>query len=161
MKKEKEGNIQSCSKVKKTDTQYIIKRAGKKSSLTYPVIVCLIFAQEFIGPEVAGKLHTGRSRNDQVATDMRLWLRASIQELQSLLVSLIKTITDRADKSVTLHLVLLVREINDSLASMLRNLDSVTLVLCLFFSSSGNRTLSLQDTLTCKELRLSSGPIGC
>ncbi len=28
---------------------------------------------ELIGP-VGGKLHTGRSRNDQVATDFRLWL---------------------------------------------------------------------------------------
>src|SRR3990170_3660240 len=27
---------------------------------------------------VAGKLHTGRSRNDQVATDLRLWLRRAI-----------------------------------------------------------------------------------
>ncbi len=32
---------------------------------------------EDIGP-VAGKLHTGRSRNDQVATDMRLWVRDAI-----------------------------------------------------------------------------------
>ncbi|MEO0323744.1 MAG: argininosuccinate lyase [Myxococcota bacterium] len=32
---------------------------------------------EAIGP-VAGKLHTGRSRNDQVATDMRLWVRDAI-----------------------------------------------------------------------------------
>ena len=30
---------------------------------------------EIIGTHVAGKLHTGRSRNDQVATGMRLWLR--------------------------------------------------------------------------------------
>ena len=30
---------------------------------------------EMIGP-LGGKLHTGRSRNDQVATDLRLWLRA-------------------------------------------------------------------------------------
>ncbi len=33
-----------------------------------------------IGP-LAGKLHTGRSRNDQVATDLRLWLRRTIDEL--------------------------------------------------------------------------------
>ncbi|KWU43574.1 argininosuccinate lyase [Rhodotorula sp. JG-1b] len=33
---------------------------------------------EIIGKEIGGKLHTGRSRNDQVATDMRLWL---IQEV--------------------------------------------------------------------------------
>ncbi|HHE47688.1 MAG TPA: argininosuccinate lyase, partial [Candidatus Acetothermia bacterium] len=29
---------------------------------------------ELLGEELAGKLHTGRSRNDQVATDLRLWL---------------------------------------------------------------------------------------
>mmetsp|Transcript_15028 Transcript_15028/g.15144 ORF Transcript_15028/g.15144 Transcript_15028/m.15144 type:complete len:462 (+) Transcript_15028:61-1446(+) len=34
---------------------------------------------ELIG-KVGGKLHTGRSRNDQIATDMRLWLRARCQE---------------------------------------------------------------------------------
>ena len=33
-----------------------------------------------VGP-VAGKLHTGRSRNDQVATDLRLWTRRAIAEL--------------------------------------------------------------------------------
>jgi argininosuccinate lyase len=30
---------------------------------------------EIIGSDVGGKLHTGRSRNDQVAVDVRLWLR--------------------------------------------------------------------------------------
>ncbi len=39
---------------------------------------------EFIGP-VAGKLHTGRSRNDQVATDLRLYLRDRIDDLEILL----------------------------------------------------------------------------
>ncbi|GGY56602.1 argininosuccinate lyase [Parvularcula lutaonensis] len=33
--------------------------------------------REIVG-EVAGKLHTGRSRNDQVATDLRLWTRAAL-----------------------------------------------------------------------------------
>ncbi|MFN8622694.1 MAG: argininosuccinate lyase [Chloroflexota bacterium] len=37
---------------------------------------------------VAGKLHTGRSRNDQVATDLRLWLRRRIDELDGRLVGL-------------------------------------------------------------------------
>jgi argininosuccinate lyase len=41
-----------------------------------------------IGP-VAGKLHTGRSRNDQVATDTKLWLRDSITELDSMLAAII------------------------------------------------------------------------
>ena len=35
---------------------------------------------EEIGP-LAGKLHTGRSRNDQVATDLRLWTRRAIDRL--------------------------------------------------------------------------------
>lgn len=35
-----------------------------------------------IGP-VAGKLHSGRSRNDQVSTDLRLWLRRSIDEIDA------------------------------------------------------------------------------
>src|SRR5688572_6418593 len=34
---------------------------------------------EIVGP-VGGKLHTGRSRNDQVATDLRLWVRGNARE---------------------------------------------------------------------------------
>jgi argininosuccinate lyase len=45
---------------------------------------------ELVGP-VAGKLHTGRSRNDQVATDQRWWLRRQVDELDTLLVQLIQT----------------------------------------------------------------------
>jgi argininosuccinate lyase len=45
----------------------------------------------------AGKrLHTGRSRNDQVATDIRLWLRGEIDSLASLLVQLQKALLDVA-----------------------------------------------------------------
>ena len=40
---------------------------------------------ERIGP-LAGKLHTGRSRNDQVATDLRLWLRRAIDRLDGALL---------------------------------------------------------------------------
>ncbi len=40
---------------------------------------------EIVGP-VAGKLHTGRSRNDQVATDTRLYLRDEIDVLDGMLV---------------------------------------------------------------------------
>lgn len=35
---------------------------------------------ELIG-DTAGKLHTGRSRNDQVATDLRLWIKKSVQKI--------------------------------------------------------------------------------
>ncbi|KAG8996897.1 argininosuccinate lyase [Tulasnella sp. JGI-2019a] len=52
---------------------------------------------EFIGP-LGGKLHTGRSRNDQVATDMRLWLLNEVKDIQQSLVDLIKVMAERADK---------------------------------------------------------------
>jgi len=52
---------------------------------------------ELIGP-LGGKLHTGRSRNDQVATDMRLWLVKEAREVESALKALIQTIVNRADK---------------------------------------------------------------
>ncbi|KAK7061073.1 argininosuccinate lyase [Paramarasmius palmivorus] len=52
---------------------------------------------ELIGP-LGGKLHTGRSRNDQVATDMRLWLLEEIKEVRSGLKGLIRVLVERADK---------------------------------------------------------------
>ena len=42
---------------------------------------------ERIGP-VAGKLHTGRSRNDQVATDLRLWLKRRLASIDEAIVGL-------------------------------------------------------------------------
>jgi argininosuccinate lyase len=46
----------------------------------------------------AGKrLHTGRSRNDQVATDVRLWLRGEIDLIGELLVDLQKSLVDVAE----------------------------------------------------------------
>lgn len=48
----------------------------------------------------AGKrLHTGRSRNDQVATDVRLWLRDEIDGLSALLVELQRALVELADKN--------------------------------------------------------------
>ncbi|KAG7484114.1 hypothetical protein MATL_G00045390 [Megalops atlanticus] len=51
--------------------------------------------RELIG-DAAGKLHTGRSRNDQVVTDMRLWLRDAISTLKGDIVQLINTMVERA-----------------------------------------------------------------
>ena len=49
----------------------------------------------------AGKrLHTGRSRNDQVATDVRLWLRGEIDVIAELLTGLQKALVDIADKNI-------------------------------------------------------------
>ena len=49
----------------------------------------------------AGKrLHTGRSRNDQVATDIRLYLRAAIDEVLALIVAFQSRMLDLADQHV-------------------------------------------------------------
>src|SRR5207249_4783631 len=50
---------------------------------------------EEVGP-AAGKLHTGRSRNDQVATDLRLWTLDAIDQLDAELAALGATLVTRA-----------------------------------------------------------------
>lgn len=55
---------------------------------------------EIIDKNVAGKLHTGRSRNDQVATDMRLWLRDQLKELEAWLKEFLQVTASRAEKEV-------------------------------------------------------------
>ena len=50
---------------------------------------------ELIGP-VAGRLHTARSRNDQVATDFRLWVRDAMDEAQAGLAALQAALVTRA-----------------------------------------------------------------
>src|SRR6266576_220649 len=45
---------------------------------------------------VAGKLHTGRSRNDQVATDLRLWTLGAIDELDAAVAALGRTLVAKA-----------------------------------------------------------------
>ena len=52
---------------------------------------------EKVGP-VAGKLHTGRSRNDQVATDLRLWTRRAIDELDSALLAFERSLVGLAER---------------------------------------------------------------
>lgn len=52
---------------------------------------------ELIGP-AAGRLHTGRSRNDQVATDFRLWVRDAIDQADAGLVALQVALVARADE---------------------------------------------------------------
>ncbi|OCA83316.1 argininosuccinate lyase [Bacillus sp. FJAT-27225] len=54
---------------------------------------------ELIGP-VGGKLHTGRSRNDQVATDMHLYLRNKTENLIDLLAAVQKAIVDKSEEHI-------------------------------------------------------------
>ena len=48
--------------------------------------------------EVGKKLHTARSRNDQVALDIRMYLRAEIQEISQLVKALIVAVTEKAEE---------------------------------------------------------------
>jgi argininosuccinate lyase len=58
---------------------------------------------ELIGP-AAGKLHTGRSRNDQVATDLRLWLLEALPNLDTAIVDLQTALVERAESDFDLLL---------------------------------------------------------
>jgi argininosuccinate lyase len=49
-----------------------------------------------LGGDAGKRLHTGRSRNDQVATDVRLWLRGEIDEIGILLIELQKALVSVA-----------------------------------------------------------------
>jgi len=60
---------------------------------------------ELIGP-VGGKLHTARSRNDQVATDLRLWVRGELTRLLEELKALRKVLVQEAEKYLEPPLIL-------------------------------------------------------
>ena len=60
---------------------------------------------ELIGP-VGGKLHTARSRNDQVTTDLRLWVRAELTRLLEELKALRKVLVLEAEKYLEPPLIL-------------------------------------------------------
>jgi argininosuccinate lyase len=53
--------------------------------------------KELIG-DAAGRLHTARSRNDQVATDFKLWTRRAIDEVTAALRDLVAALLTRADE---------------------------------------------------------------
>lgn len=50
---------------------------------------------ELIGP-VAGRLHTARSRNDQVATDFRLWIRETLDDIDKALAAYQRALAEKA-----------------------------------------------------------------
>ncbi len=50
--------------------------------------------------EVGGRLHTARSRNDQVSTDMRLWTRAALERVTKKTEALMAVLMVRAERSI-------------------------------------------------------------
>jgi argininosuccinate lyase len=55
---------------------------------------------ELIGP-ASGRLHTARSRNDQVALDVRLWVRDTLDHLDTQIADLMKVLATRAEEHAT------------------------------------------------------------
>ena len=55
---------------------------------------------EIVGPEIAGRLHTGRSRNDQVALDFRLYIRRQLLKVEKLVFDLIKVLVNKAESDI-------------------------------------------------------------
>lgn len=55
-------------------------------------------------PEFGGKVHTGRSRNDQIQTDMRLYLRHECEEIHQLLTEMQRSLVETASQNSTLIL---------------------------------------------------------
>lgn len=56
--------------------------------------------REAVGPELAGQLQAGRSRNEEIVTDERLWLLPAIGRLETLLLSLQRTLVRRATDEI-------------------------------------------------------------
>merc|ERR1711991_502358 len=54
---------------------------------------------QIIGDE-AGYVHTARSRNDQVITDLKIWLKSSTYEINKIINKLIRSILKIAEKNV-------------------------------------------------------------
>jgi argininosuccinate lyase len=54
--------------------------------------------REAVGPELAGQLQAGRSRNEEVVTDERLWLKEAARRLDRALGSLQETLVRRAEE---------------------------------------------------------------
>ncbi|MFN3966314.1 MAG: argininosuccinate lyase, partial [Endomicrobiia bacterium] len=103
-------NLSKCKVISKSDAKKIISGlkkiknkiiSGKEiqpaEDIHYAVENELI---KTIGKEIAGKLHTGRSRNDQVVVDMKLFLKDEIKNIVNLLGKLQKVILKIADENI-------------------------------------------------------------
>ncbi|WP_181701332.1 argininosuccinate lyase [Chthonobacter albigriseus] len=55
--------------------------------------------RELIGP-AAGRLHTARSRNDQVAVDIKLWVRDTLDHIEGQLTELMVALVDKAEAHI-------------------------------------------------------------
>jgi argininosuccinate lyase len=77
-----------------TDGSFVFKRELEDIHLNIEARLA-----ELIGP-VAGRLHTARSRNDQVVTDFRLWIRAACERADHGLLALQRALLAQAEQHV-------------------------------------------------------------
>ncbi|MGM0420901.1 MAG: argininosuccinate lyase [Bacillota bacterium] len=96
-KEEKETILSGLNQVevKITDTMKAKKGVPFQAEDIHSLVEELL--TEEIG-EAAGKLHTGRSRNDQVALDIKLYLKDNSDEIADLLLEVIKTLITLAEQ---------------------------------------------------------------
>lgn len=60
-----------------------------------------LLQEDYAGPELGGKLRAGRSRNDQIATLVRMYLRDAAAHMQGLIAALCQAILSQADRAGT------------------------------------------------------------
>ena len=88
----KEGLLQVKEKAQNGELTFLVENEDIHLNLEKMLI-------DLIGP-VGGKLHTGRSRNDQVATDMHLFLKKRVPEVIQLIETFQKTIVHLAEQHI-------------------------------------------------------------
>ncbi|NRG29828.1 argininosuccinate lyase [Bacillus circulans] len=96
-------SVEEAEKIK--NGLLMLKKQAEKDELTFSVKLEDIHLNleskltDLIGP-IGGKLHTGRSRNDQVATDMHLYLRTQVKQIIQLLNELQSALLEKAEHHI-------------------------------------------------------------
>ncbi|MGV2941843.1 argininosuccinate lyase [Mesobacillus sp. LC4] len=91
-----ENIIQGLQKLKQQAANGELKYSSKLEDIHLNIEHHLT---ELIGP-TGGKLHTARSRNDQVATDMHLYLKEQVSEIIELISEFQRTLVDQAGQNI-------------------------------------------------------------
>ncbi|MCA0757574.1 argininosuccinate lyase [Paenibacillus sp. N4] len=92
VEKIKDGLHRVLQRIKRDDIEFSIGDEDIHMNIEKTLI-------DDVGP-VGGKLHTGRSRNDQVATDMHLWLRKRVVEFVDMLHKLQAALVEQAKANI-------------------------------------------------------------
>jgi argininosuccinate lyase len=89
--------LNSLKKVREKFQKKTIKLTGNFEDI-HPFIESFII--DDIGIEIGGKMHTGRSRNDQVSVDIRLKIRNELNDISSQLFSLLEILFNLSEKKI-------------------------------------------------------------